>query len=67
MRETGLFRKLLTLLIIMCENDNLPIVLLTHNPKNVAKYEHFGFKLIESIHSDKINITCYNMFKKPLH
>lgn len=64
-RGTGVFRRLMTPVLRRCDGEGRTIVLQTHNPDNVPKYEHLGFELTESAHSDKIGVTCYNMLRKP--
>ncbi|MGI5824150.1 MAG: GNAT family N-acetyltransferase [Bacillota bacterium] len=64
-RGTGIFRKLLEPVLEECSRRNLPVVLQTHNPKNIKKYEHFGFKLMEKVSSDEIDLTCCNLLKMP--
>ena len=63
LKGTGAFRRLLTPVIKECEEKIIPIVLQTHNPENVPIYEHFGFRLIESHTSDRIDLTCYCMMR----
>ena len=63
LKGTGAFRKLLMPVIATCEKKKMPIVLETFNPDNVPLYEHFGFRLMESHLSDKIDLTCYCMMK----
>jgi hypothetical protein len=58
-KGTGAFRKLLMPVISDCDNKKMPIVLETFNPANVPIYEHFGFQLMESQTSDKIDLTCF--------
>ena len=65
LRGTGVFRRLLTPLLEQCAGEQRTIVLQTHNPENVPKYEHFGFELKESLHSAETNITCHNLMKTP--
>ncbi len=66
LKGTGAFRKLLMPLILSCEKEKIPIVLETFNPDNVPIYEHFGFQLMESHTSDKIDLTCYCMMREGL-
>lgn len=63
LQGTGAFRRLLTPVIKACEEKKMPIVLQTHNPDNVPIYEHFGFRLLESHTSDKIDLTCFCMMR----
>ena len=48
---------------LKCSENNMIIALQTHNPDNVIKYEHLGFKLMEKVSSDEINLSCYNLLK----
>jgi N-acetylglutamate synthase-like GNAT family acetyltransferase len=63
LKGTGAFRKLLIPVILSCEKKKMPIVLETFNPNNIPIYEHFGFQLMESHISDKIDLTCFCMMK----
>lgn len=63
LKGTGAFRKLLMPVLSSCEKKKIPIVLETFNPDNVAIYEHFGFQLMESHTSDKIELTCFCMMR----
>lgn len=63
LRGTGIFRKLIDPILDLAGKQNIPVVLQTHIRENIAKFEHFGFKLIESVSSDKLNLSCYNMMK----
>lgn len=63
LRGTGAFRKLLMPVISSCEKKRMPIVLETFNPDNIPIYEHFGFQLMESHNSGKIDLTCYCMMR----
>lgn len=40
-------------------------MLQTHNPDNVPLYEHFGFKLVEKVDSQELELSCYNMARMP--
>ncbi|WP_303869981.1 GNAT family N-acetyltransferase [Acetobacterium wieringae] len=62
-RGTGAFRKLLTPVLKKCAAAQEPIVLETFNPDNLPIYEHFGFQLMESHHSEEIGLTCYCMMR----
>jgi GNAT superfamily N-acetyltransferase len=62
-RGTGVFRKLISPIIESAKQNNMPVVLQTHKAVNVAKFEHFGFCLMETVVSDKINLSCYNLLK----
>jgi len=64
LRGTGIFRKLITPIIEKCEAENKVIALQTHNPDNLAKYQHFGFEIMEEKFSKDLNLTCYNLLRK---
>jgi GNAT superfamily N-acetyltransferase len=55
--------RLLKPLIELCKDLNLPLFLETHDPKNVPRYEHFGFKLMDSFPLLKTNLINYAMLK----
>ena len=63
LQGTGIFRKLMSEVFEKCSENNMIIALQTHNPDNVIKYEHLGFKLMEKVSSDEINLSCYNLLK----
>lgn len=65
MRGKGVFRKLMTPVIEKCDAEKIPIALQTHNADNLKKYEHFGFKIMESVYSEELNLTCYNLLRYP--
>jgi len=64
LRGTGIFRKLITPIIEKCEAENKVIALQTYNPDNLAKYQHFGFEIMEEKFSKDLNLTCYNLLRK---
>lgn len=63
LQGTGIFRKLMSKVFEKCSENNMMIALQTHNPNNVIKYEHLGFKLMEKVSSEEINLSCYNLLK----
>jgi len=65
LRGTGAFRKLITPAIEFADGEQIPMVLETHNPSNVGLYEHFGFKLVETITSAETPIQQYCMIREP--
>ncbi len=65
LRETGAFRRLITPVIELSDRSNIPLILETHNEKNVGLYEHFGFELVKTIESDSTDIKQYCMIRKP--
>lgn len=66
LRGTGAFRKLISPAIEFADQEQIPMVLETHNPSNVGLYEHFGFKLVKTISSPETNVQQYCMIRKPL-
>ncbi|MGO0883920.1 hypothetical protein ACTPDI_14170 [Clostridioides difficile] len=63
LRGTGVFRKLISPILKTAEQQSIPVVLQTYEYANIIKYEQFGFKLMEQVTSDKIDLVCYNMLK----
>ena len=55
--------RLLKPFLNMCDNVQMPVFLETHNPKNVPKYEHFGFKLMDTYPLLDTGVTNYAMLK----
>lgn len=64
-RGTGIFRKLLTPILGDSAEQGMPVVLQTHEPVNITKYEHMGFVLKETVSSDVTDLACYNLMKYP--
>ena len=65
LRGTGAFRKLITPAIEFSDQEQIPMVLETHNPSNVGLYEHFGFELVKTISSPETHVQQYCMIRKP--
>ncbi|TVQ07637.1 MAG: GNAT family N-acetyltransferase, partial [Balneolaceae bacterium] len=65
LRGTGAFRKLITPAIEYADQEQIPMVLETHNPSNVGLYEHFGFKLVKTISSPETDVQQYCMIREP--
>ena len=63
LKGSGAFRELLTPVFQDCDSKKIPIVLETFNPDNVPLYEHFGFQLVETHTSEKIDLTCFCMMR----
>ena len=66
LRGTGAFRKLITPAIEFSDQEQIPMVLETHNPSNVGLYEHFGFELVRTISSPETHVQQYCMIRKPI-
>lgn len=64
-RGKGVFRKLITPTLNYCKEHNIPIILESTNPDNIAIYEHFGFKLVKTIAIDGIDLSQYCFIKYP--
>ncbi len=64
LRGTGAFRRLLSPVIQSCENKGLPIVLETHDERNVKIYEHFGFEVAKVLEQDGVEIKGYCMIRR---
>ena len=63
-KGTGVFRKLITPIMEICEKKNMDIVLETFTKSNVPIYEHFGFELIETHTSEENVLSEYCMIKR---
>ena len=67
LRGTGVFRKLMTPILDKAESKRVPVVLQTFESEHVAKYEHFGFQMMEKTVSEKSDLVCFNlMFGKEM-
>lgn len=64
-RGRGIFRKLISPLIKECDEKNIPIVLETHNKKNIDIYKHFGFEVVEEFSDENLDFKQYCMFRNP--
>ncbi len=66
LKGSGAFRKLMEPIIARMEQDNIPILLDTHDKNNVPIYEHFGFEIVD-MHQSKFNhkLIQYSMIKRP--
>ena len=60
-RGTGVFRKLLTPLLEEAAGRNCPVVLQTFERETAEKYQHMGFQLLETIPSQPLPLTAYNL------
>lgn len=49
LRGSGAFRRLMEPLFEECDRKGIPIVLETHDERNVAIYEHFGFRTVRTL------------------
>lgn len=65
MRGTGAFRRLLTPVLEYCDTESIPMVLETHNERNVGLYIHFGFELVKTLTARNTEVTQYCMIRKP--
>ena len=62
-RGCGLLKEMLEPLFKKCEEKDMRIALQTHNPANLPKYYHYGFKLIEEHSMEDGSLTCYNLLR----
>jgi ribosomal protein S18 acetylase RimI-like enzyme len=65
MRGSGAFRKLVTPVIERCEIERIPIILETHNPRNVPIYEHYGFQVVSTRSAGGLELKQYCMLRSP--
>jgi len=65
MRGSGVFRKLIAPLIERCNREQIPMILETHNPKNVPIYERFGFQVVSTRSADGMDLKQYCMIRPP--
>ncbi|MEF9934186.1 hypothetical protein [Clostridium sp.] len=65
LKGTGAFRRLITPLIEECNEKNICIVLETNNKDNIPIYDHFDFKIFETLESDDIDLVQYSMIRYP--
>lgn len=63
MRGTGLLTKMLEPLFEMSKHKDMYLALQTHNPANLPKYYHYGFKLLEQHSTENGELTCYNLLR----
>lgn len=63
MRGTGLLTKMLDPLFEISKRKNMYLALQTHNPANLPKYYHYGFKLMEQHSTPNGKLTCYNLLR----
>ena len=47
----------------MCDKVQMPVFLETHDPKNVPRYEHFGFTLMDTFPLLETGITNFAMLR----
>jgi ribosomal protein S18 acetylase RimI-like enzyme len=65
LRGKGAFRRLITPAIEFADREQIPMVLETHNQRNVGIYEHFGFELVKTITAIETHVQQYCMIRKP--
>ncbi|TVQ87943.1 MAG: GNAT family N-acetyltransferase [Bacteroidetes bacterium] len=65
LRGSGAFRRLITPVLTYAGQNQIPVVLETHNPSNVGLYEHFGFTLVKTITHPSTEIKQYCMIRYP--
>lgn len=64
LRGTGIFRKVISPVLSEAERRGIPVVLQAFEPDNVRKYEHMGFQCMETVPSETLDLTCYNLLKR---
>jgi ribosomal protein S18 acetylase RimI-like enzyme len=64
-RGTGAFRRLISPVLDHCEARQIPVVLETHNPENVPRYEHFGFRVVKTLEAPDTDVRQYCMVREP--
>ena len=57
--------KLMYPVIQACDKNNIPILLDTHDEKNVSRYEHLNFQLLRTMPLFKTGLTNYCMVRYP--
>ena len=65
LRGSGAFRRLITPVLEFADQNQIPVVLETHNLSNVGLYERFGFTLVKTITHPSIEIKQYCMIRYP--
>jgi GNAT superfamily N-acetyltransferase len=65
LRGSGAFRRLITPVLEYADQNQIPVVLETHNLFNVGLYEHFGFTMVKTITHPSIEIKQYCMIRYP--
>ncbi len=65
LRGSGAFRRLITPVLEYADQNQIPVVLETHNLSNVGLYEHFGFTLVKTITHPCTEIKQYCMIRYP--
>jgi predicted acetyltransferase len=64
-RGKGVFRKLIIPIIDYCNNNRIPVILESNNSGTTLIYEHFGFKLVETIAKEGVDLSQYCFIKYP--
>jgi ribosomal protein S18 acetylase RimI-like enzyme len=65
-RGRGIFRKLISPLLKECDEKKIPIVLETHNKKNIDIYKHFGFEVVKDFSDENLDFKQYCMIRQPI-
>jgi hypothetical protein len=64
MRGTDVFDKLITPILEKAKQRNAPVVHHTYDVALVERFERFGFRMMEKITSNKIDLSCYHLLKE---
>lgn len=64
-RGKGAFRKLISPIIHLSREKDIPIVLETNTPENIPIYQHFGFELVRTIPGSAVDFCQYCFIKRP--
>ena len=63
-KGTGVFRKLITPILNMCDERQMDVILETNTKDNILIYEHFDFDMVEEHKSADMPYAEYCMIKK---
>jgi GNAT superfamily N-acetyltransferase len=61
----GIGARLLRVLLDECDRKGLPLYLETESEQNVAMYEHLGFKVLDKITLEQLELPMWEMLREP--